>query len=128
MLTNVSAYVNIKIENKERKMNRGFNSSFDQQTRVIPNRRRISNKKVAIWIAIAVLYFFLPHIAVLLFVAMFYAGKIGVSLPYKHLALPALGCIALASFIYPQAVLALRVSTLILFVLYLCGRFGFRMK
>jgi hypothetical protein len=96
------------------------------QRRVV--RRKASNKNVAVWIALGLLYFFYPHIAVLIFVGMFYVGKIQVAFKWKQILMPALACLALATFRYPQAYMALRATTFVLFILYFLGRFRFRMK
>lgn len=91
-------------------------------------RKRVSNKNVAIWIAFGLLYFFYMPIAILVFVGMFYIGKVQVAFKWKQILMPTLAALSIATFFYPQAYMILRVSTFILFILYFCGRFRFRMK
>ena len=106
----------------------GFGNSFGQTQRTVRRRRRVSNKNVAFWIALGLLYFFMMPIAILVFVGMYYFGKIKVAIKWKQYLMPALGLLAIASLIgLPHAYMALRVTTFILFILYFCGRFKFKM-
>jgi hypothetical protein len=88
----------------------------------------VSKHNTALWVGLAVLYFFMMPVAILVLVALYYMGKMQVSFKWKHYLMPALGLLAIATFFYGQAYMALRVTTLILFVLYFCGRFKMRMK
>jgi len=115
----------------ESEMNSGFGNRFgaQPQRRRQAGRPRVSNKNVAIWIALGLLYFFYMPIAILLFVGMYYFGKIAVKFQWRQYLMPALALLACASLAsLPHAYMALRVTTFILFILYICRRFSFRMK
>ena len=113
-------------------MGNGFSNSFGQRYgNHQPSRSRrhkVSNKNVALWIGLALLYFFMMPAGVLVFIGLFYFRKIRVRLKWKQYLMPALGLLAISCFFYPQSYMYLRVTTFILFVLYLCGRFRFAMK
>ena len=96
--------------------------------RTVRRRPRVGNKNVALWIGLAILYFFMMPVAILVLVALYYFKKIQVAFKWRQYLMPALGLLAIGTFFYPQAYMLLRVSTLVLFVLYFCGRFKMRMK
>jgi len=107
----------------------GFNNSFKQrtQTQTVRRKPRVSNKNVALWIALGLLYFFFMPVGVLVFISLYYLGKIQVAFKWKQYLMPALALLACSTFLYPT-LMYLRVTTFILFILYFCGRFSFRMK
>jgi hypothetical protein len=113
-------------------MNRPFNNWSNTNRRQAMNQRvgrgRVSNKNVAIWLALGLLYFFVMPVAIILLVGLFYIGKVQVAFKWKHYLMPALGLLAIATFFLPQAYKILSISTFVLIILYFCGRFKMRMR
>ena len=100
-----------------------------QVRQVRTSRPRVSNKNLAILIPLGLLYFFYMPVAILVFVGMYYFGKMQVRFQWRQYLMPALALLACASLYgLPHAYTSLRVTTFILFILYFCGRFGFRLK
>jgi len=107
-----------------------FQNGFtNQTTRRIVQRPRVSDKNVMLRIALGLLYFFMMPVAILVFVGMYYFGKIRVFFKGRQYLMSALGIMAICALIpLPHAYMTLRITTFILFILYFCRRFAFSMK
>ena len=100
-----------------------------QQRRVVRRRPRVSNKNVILAIALGILYFLFMPVAILIFVGMYYFKKVIVRFRWRQMLMPALGIRAIASVIgYPCCYMTLRVTTFVLFILYICRRFSFSFR